>query len=76
MLGQSAQATDRYLRLLRQSFGPCCALEQERCCLGRGRVIQAADAAQVCNKVGLVGLDGAFECSVAIPAGQIVSERW
>jgi len=37
MLGQSAQATDRYLRLLRQSFGPCGALEQERCCLGGAR---------------------------------------
>ena len=35
-----------------------------------------ADAAQVCNHVGFVEVDGAFECSVAIAARQIVSERW
>ncbi len=44
------------------------------------RVIQAqlwrADAAQVCSNVGFVVVDGVFECSVAMTARQIVSERW
>ncbi len=33
------------------------------------------DAAQVCNNVGFVEADGAFECSVGKAARQIVSER-
>jgi hypothetical protein len=47
---------------------------------GRGRrgsaSFRRADAAQVCNDVGFVVVDGAFECSVAIAARQIVSKRW
>ena len=35
-----------------------------------------ADAAQVCNDVGFFADDGAFECSAAPAARQIVSERW
>jgi hypothetical protein len=41
--------------------------------------LRRADAAQVCNHVGFVAVltvDGPFECSVAIAARQIVSERW
>ena len=34
------------------------------------------DAAQVCNHVGFIVVDGHFECSVATAARQIVSERW
>ena len=41
-----------------------------------GALLRRADAAQVCNDVGFVVVDGAFECSVAKPARQIVSERW
>jgi hypothetical protein len=37
---------------------------------------RSADAAQVCSNVGLVVVDGAFECSFAIAARQIVSGRW
>ena len=48
---------------------------------GGGASFRSADAAQVCNNVGFVAVgfvkvDGAFECSVAIAARQIVSERW
>ncbi len=47
---------------------------------GRGRrgsaSLRRADAAQVCNNGGFVSFDGIFECSVAIAARQIVSERW
>jgi hypothetical protein len=35
-----------------------------------------ADAAQVCSNIGVVAVVGAFECSVATAARQIVSERW
>ena len=38
--------------------------------------LRRADAAQVCNDLGFVTVDGEFECSVAIAARQIVSERW
>ena len=38
--------------------------------------MRRADAAQVCNNVGFVAVDGVFECSVATAARQIVSERW
>ena len=41
-----------------------------------GASLRRADAAQVCNNVGFVVFDGVFECSFAIPARQIVSERW
>jgi hypothetical protein len=41
-----------------------------------GASFRRADAAQVCNNVGFVVVDGAFECSVAKAARQIVSERW
>ena len=41
-----------------------------------GASFRSADAAQVCNDVGLVVDDGTFECSEAIAARQIVSERW
>ena len=41
-----------------------------------GALFRRADAAQVCNNVGFVVVDGAFECSVAKAARQIVSERW
>ena len=37
---------------------------------------RSADAAQVCNDAGVVAVDGVIECSVAIAARQIVSERW
>ncbi len=37
---------------------------------------RGADAAQVCSNVGIVAIDGVFECSCAMPARQIVSERW
>ncbi len=44
---------------------------------GRGGAsFRRADAAQVCNNVGFVFLDGVFECSFATTARQIVSERW
>jgi len=47
---------------------------------GRGRrggaSLRRADAAQVCNHVGFAVVVGAFECSVAMAARQIVSERW
>jgi hypothetical protein len=36
----------------------------------------AYDAAQVCNNVGYVEVDGVSECSGAPAARQIVSERW
>ena len=32
--------------------------------------------AKLCSDVGLVVVDGVFECSFAIAARQIVSERW
>jgi hypothetical protein len=35
-----------------------------------------ADAAKVCNDVGLVAVDGPIECIEAIAARQIVRERW
>ena len=35
---------------------------------GGGASLRRADAAQVCNNVGSVVLDGAFECSKAIAA--------
>ncbi len=38
--------------------------------------LRRADAAQVCNNVESVEVDGVFECSFAMPARQIVSERW
>ena len=38
--------------------------------------MRRADAAQVCSNLGFVVADGAFECSVAKAARQIVSERW
>ncbi len=41
-----------------------------------GASFGCADVAQVCNDVGFVLVDGAFECSVAIAERQIVSERW
>jgi hypothetical protein len=41
-----------------------------------GASLRRADAAQVCNNDGLVADDGVFECSFAIAARQIVSERW
>ena len=37
---------------------------------------RSADAAQVCSNVGLLAVDGAFECSFTTAARQIVSERW
>jgi hypothetical protein len=40
------------------------------------RMTWSADAAQVCSNVGFVVGDGAFECSVALAARQIVTERW
>ncbi len=43
---------------------------------GRHESFRSADAAQVCNDVGFVDVDGVFECSVAKAARQIVSERW
>ena len=47
---------------------------------GRGRrgsaSLRRADAAQVCNDVGFVEVDGQCECSPAPAARQIVSERW
>ena len=41
-----------------------------------GASLGRADAAQVCNNVGFLAVDGEFECSVAPAARQIVSERW
>ena len=41
-----------------------------------GASFRSADAAQVCNDVGFVVVDGVIECSVASAARQIVSERW
>ena len=41
-----------------------------------GASFRRADAAQVCSNVGIVALDGVIECSFAIAARQIVSERW
>ena len=41
-----------------------------------GASFRSADAAQVCSNDGFVLADGAFECSVAKAARQIVSERW
>ena len=41
-----------------------------------GASFRRADAAQVCNHVVFSVLDGPFECSFAIAARQIVSERW
>jgi hypothetical protein len=41
-----------------------------------GALFRSTDAAQVCNHVGLVELDGEFECSFATAARRIVSERW
>ena len=41
-----------------------------------GASFRSADAAQVCSNVDFAVHDGAFECSVAIAARQIVSERW
>ena len=41
-----------------------------------GASFRSADAAQVCNDVGFVAVDGPFECSFATAARQIVSERW
>ncbi len=41
-----------------------------------GASFRSADAAQVCSNVGMVVADGAVECSGAIAARQIVSERW
>jgi hypothetical protein len=38
--------------------------------------LRRADAAQVCNNLGFVAVDGPFECSFAEAARQIVSERW
>jgi hypothetical protein len=38
--------------------------------------LRRADAAQVCSDVGFLVADGVFECSIAIAARQIVSERW
>ena len=38
--------------------------------------LRRADAAQVCSNLGFVAVDGDFECSPAIAARQIVSERW
>jgi hypothetical protein len=38
--------------------------------------LRRADAAQVCNDVGFVTVDGAFECSFDIAARQIVNDRW
>ena len=41
--------------------------------------MRRADAAQVCNNIGFEGVvtvDGPFECSVAVAARHIVSERW
>ena len=43
------------------------------------RTFRRADTAQVCNDVGFGATDvtdGQCECSFAIPARQIVSERW
>ena len=37
-----------------------------------GASFRRADAAQVCNHAGFVAVDGAFECSVATAARQIV----
>jgi hypothetical protein len=43
---------------------------------GRGNVsLRRTDAVQVCSNVGMVPTDGPFECSVAIAARQIVSEK-
>ena len=41
-----------------------------------GASFRSADAAQVCSNVGFVLVEGAFECSFALAARQIVSERW
>ena len=41
-----------------------------------GASFRSADAAQVCNDVGFVAVDGHFECSCVPAARQIVSERW
>ncbi len=38
--------------------------------------MRRADAAQVCSDVGFVSVDGEFECSFALAARQIESERW
>ncbi len=43
---------------------------------GGGASLRRADAAQVCNNVGFGADDGKFECSFAIAAREIVSERW
>ena len=40
-----------------------------------GASFRSADAAQVCNNVDFVAVDGPFECSVATAARQIVSEK-
>ena len=55
--------------------------EQELLLLGQrqrmgGASLRRADAAQVCSNLGLVVVDGQVECSSAIAARQIVSERW
>ena len=42
----------------------------------RSASLRRADAAQVCNNVDFVEGDGLIECSFAIAARQIVSERW
>ncbi len=41
-----------------------------------GASFRSADAAQVCNTVGFVSVDGVIECSEAKAARQIVSEGW
>ena len=43
---------------------------------GGSASFRRADAAQVCNHVGFVAVDGEFECSSAKSVMQIVSERW
>jgi hypothetical protein len=55
---------------------------EEQLCLhllGRSRwggAFRRADAAQVRSNVMIVDFDGAFECSSAMAARQIVSETW
>ena len=52
--------------------------QRERVCraVRGGASFRSADAAQVCSDVGLVVVDGYFECSFATAARQAVSERW
>jgi hypothetical protein len=41
-----------------------------------GASFRRANAAQVCNNVGLLVVDSDFECSFSTAARQIVSEKW